>query len=220
MRRILVDHARTKHADRRGGRWTRVELADWHKVAQSNLGALLTDHGQPQEALVWLDRAAGILTAAHEQDRSLAEARNSPCTSHANRALAYQRLGKYGEAIQDWDRAVALDPKGEQSLLRVRRAESLMKAGRVAEAVAEAGALTKAARRDAVEFWILAGVYAQASGKLADREEEYAARAVELLRQAVRAGSRDAARLAQDPDLAPLRKRADFKNLLADLQRK
>jgi RNA polymerase sigma factor (TIGR02999 family) len=35
MRRILVDHARAKGADKRGGCWTRVELADWHKVAQT-----------------------------------------------------------------------------------------------------------------------------------------------------------------------------------------
>src|SRR5262249_61151825 len=35
MRRILVDHARARNADKRGGRWTRVELADWHKMAQA-----------------------------------------------------------------------------------------------------------------------------------------------------------------------------------------
>jgi RNA polymerase sigma factor (TIGR02999 family) len=35
MRRILVDHARARNADKRGGRWTRVELADWHKFAQA-----------------------------------------------------------------------------------------------------------------------------------------------------------------------------------------
>ena len=35
MRRILVDHARARTAGKRGGRWTRVELADWHKVAQA-----------------------------------------------------------------------------------------------------------------------------------------------------------------------------------------
>src|SRR3954469_24670264 len=32
MRRILVDHARARHADKRGGRWKRVELADWHNA--------------------------------------------------------------------------------------------------------------------------------------------------------------------------------------------
>jgi RNA polymerase sigma factor (TIGR02999 family) len=35
MRRILVDHARARNADKRGGRWTRVTLVDWHKVAQA-----------------------------------------------------------------------------------------------------------------------------------------------------------------------------------------
>ena len=35
MRRILVDHARARNAGKRGGGWTRVELADWHKVAQT-----------------------------------------------------------------------------------------------------------------------------------------------------------------------------------------
>jgi RNA polymerase sigma factor (TIGR02999 family) len=34
MRRILVDHARARNARKRGGGWTRVELADWYKVAQ------------------------------------------------------------------------------------------------------------------------------------------------------------------------------------------
>jgi RNA polymerase sigma factor (TIGR02999 family) len=35
MRRILVDHARAKNADKRGGGWKRVELADWHKVVET-----------------------------------------------------------------------------------------------------------------------------------------------------------------------------------------
>jgi RNA polymerase sigma factor (TIGR02999 family) len=35
MRHILVDHARAKGADKRGGRWKRVELAEWHNAAQA-----------------------------------------------------------------------------------------------------------------------------------------------------------------------------------------
>jgi RNA polymerase sigma factor (TIGR02999 family) len=35
MRRILVDRARARNAGKRGGRWSRAELAEWHKVAQS-----------------------------------------------------------------------------------------------------------------------------------------------------------------------------------------
>ena len=41
---------------------------------------------------------------------------------------------------------------------------------------------------------------------------------MELLRQAVKAGFQDAAQMAEDPDLDPLRGREDFKKLLADLQ--
>jgi RNA polymerase sigma factor (TIGR02999 family) len=29
MRRILVDHARARNADKRGGNWNHIELADW-----------------------------------------------------------------------------------------------------------------------------------------------------------------------------------------------
>ena len=35
MRRILIDHARARSADKRGGGWARVELADWHKVGHA-----------------------------------------------------------------------------------------------------------------------------------------------------------------------------------------
>jgi hypothetical protein len=53
--------------------------------------------------------------------------------------------------------------------------------------------------------------------------ERYAARAVELLRRAAAAGYyRDPARaerLRQDDDLAPLRGRKDYQELLAEVQR-
>ena len=35
MRRILVDHARAKNANKRGGQWQRVDLADWHAISQT-----------------------------------------------------------------------------------------------------------------------------------------------------------------------------------------
>jgi hypothetical protein len=43
---------------------------------------------------------------------------------------------------------------------------------------------------------------------------------VALLRQAVTKGFRDAARLKADPDLAALRGRADFRQLVTDLEAK
>ncbi len=45
----------------------------------------------------------------------------------------------------------------------------------------------------------------------------YADQAMEALRLAVEQGYEDLARLKKDPDLDPLRERADFKRLLAEL---
>jgi hypothetical protein len=41
-----------------------------------------------------------------------------------------------------------------------------------------------------------------------------------MLEDAVVKGYKDAAHMRQDPDLAPLRKRADFQKLLAELEAK
>jgi hypothetical protein len=95
--------------------------------------------------------------------------------------------------------------------------------------VAESKGLTGAT------LYALAGAYALSSaaafkdGKVpaADRDKlagQYAARAVQLLRQAQAAGHfRTRAHLAglkKDADLDPLRSRADFKELLARLEKK
>jgi tetratricopeptide (TPR) repeat protein len=57
---------------------------------------------------------------------------------------------------------------------------------------------------------------------LADKDEardKLAARAIELLKQAVAKGYNNAAHMKQDTDLDPLRQRDDFKKLLAELDR-
>jgi hypothetical protein len=67
----------------------------------------------------------------------------------------------------------------------------------------------------------LACVCALASAAVKDdakRREQYADRAVALLRQAVAAGWKDAAHMKKDQDLAPLRDREDFQKLLAELE--
>jgi serine/threonine-protein kinase len=69
-------------------------------------------------------------------------------------------------------------------------------------------------------------LYAAACGyglcvPLADKpetREKYAARSVELLRQAVAKGYKDAAHIKEDADLDALRQRDDFRKLVADLE--
>jgi hypothetical protein len=59
-----------------------------------------------------------------------------------------------------------------------------------------------------------------ASGKIADKKQEYADRAMELLQKAVKAGFNDGAHMAKDTDLDRLRGREDFKRMVADLEKK
>jgi hypothetical protein len=103
---------------------------------------------------------------------------------------------------------------------RSLRADSLVRTGMVAEAVAEVAELTKNPNGRAGQWYNCACVYSLASTKIEGKKKEYADRAMELLQKAVKAGWNDAEHTAKDTDLAPLRDREDFKKLLADLEKK
>ncbi len=79
-----------------------------------NFGILVRDSGQPGESLEWFEKAIRTLTAVYEQDRRLVQARQFLRNSHQNRAIAYDRLRKFTEAIKDWDKAIELSPSEEQ----------------------------------------------------------------------------------------------------------
>ena len=86
-----------------------------------------------------------------------------------------------------------------------------------AGAVAAAGELVPKTDLNGGEVYDLACVYAVACDKLPGKREEYAARAVELLRRAIAAGYKDRAHMDKDADLDALRGRADYKQLLTTL---
>ena len=67
-------------------------------------------------------------------------------------------------------------------------------------------------------WYDFACVYAVASSKDADNQQQYADRAMQLLRQAVQAGFNNAEHMQRDSDLDPLRRREDFQKLLTELQ--
>ena len=68
---------------------------------------------------------------------------------------------------------------------------------------------------------VTAGVQAKAPGADAARlAKDDADRAMAWLHKAVQAGYQDAAHMKKDTDLDPLRERADFKKLLAEMEAK
>jgi serine/threonine-protein kinase len=181
-----------------------------------NYGMLLQGSSRPADSLPWLDKAVRVLKGVHEKNPRAATPRLFLRNSHWRRGQAYDTLAKHAEAVEDWAQAAALSPPPEQGYFRIRRADSRVRAGQVAPAAAELAELAKAAW-PAVLWVDLARAYGAAASRAADKKEEYAGRAVDMLRKAVGAGFKDAARLAKDKDLEVLRDRADFKNLLGGL---
>ncbi|HZU37132.1 MAG TPA: tetratricopeptide repeat protein, partial [Gemmataceae bacterium] len=184
-----------------------------------NYGNVLNNSGQPRESLEWYTRAIQMLTPVYEREHRQSDAGTFLRNSYWNRALAYDRLKQYPEAIKDWDRAIDLSPKSEQPKLRTGRAITRIQAGQVTDGVAEVAELMKSSRWSPERWYDFACAYAVASAVSPDKKKQYADRAMELLHQAVKAGWRDAAQLSKDTDLAPLRQRDDFKKLIQELKK-
>ena len=185
-----------------------------------NFGNLVASSGQAGESMQWFEKAIRTLTAVYEQDRRLAQAKQFLRNSHQGRAMASARLRKFTEAIKDWDGAIELSTEQEQPELRARRATSRIQAGQIAEAVAEFAELTKSPKWNSGQWYDFACAYSIASGKSADKKQEYADRAMELLQKAVKAGFKNAAHMAKDTDLDPIQGREDFKKLVKELAAK
>jgi len=191
----------------------RVDLGN----AYSNFGFFILRQGKPAEALQWFAKAITTLTAVHDQEPRDPTARTFLRNSYQNRAIALDQLHRHAEAIKDWDMAIMFSSKSEQVELRTARACSRAKAGQVAEAIAEVADLISSGGENH-GWYDFACVYAVASGKSPDKKQQYADRAMELLRKAVQAGFKDGPHMAKDPDLDLLRNREDFKKLLEELK--
>jgi eukaryotic-like serine/threonine-protein kinase len=185
-----------------------------------NLGTLVRDGGQPADSLGLFDKAIETLgTVARAEPRNVT-ARLFLRNSYWGRAVAHDRLKKYAEALKDWDQAIELSPKLEQLQLRAARATSRVNAGQVAEAVAEVAELRKQFGWNAGQLYNFARVYSIASAQVADKKQEFAEAAMELLQKAVRFGWKDHVHITKDTDLDPLRARDDFQKLVAALEAK
>src|SRR5262249_45322449 len=142
--------------------------------------------------------------------------------SHWGRAQALTQLGRHAEAVQDWDRALELDEGPNRPTFRLSRAVNLAQLGQDQQATTEVEAVLQAGPPTADRLYDAACVFALSAGKAGDPavQERYAARAVALLRDAVAKGYNKVAHLKKDSDLDALRQRADFQQLLADLEAK
>jgi tetratricopeptide (TPR) repeat protein len=171
-----------------------------------------------------VDLAEAILQHEPRHDVGRARAYNA----HGSRAEAYQRLGRWADAVKDWDRVIELEDHPERWIPRVFRATALARSSDHARAASEAQYLTKRADVSPDGLWELGKTYAicveaaHTDARLSSTErdsltEHYALSAIALLQKLQKEGYFwDPAHdrfLDMDPDLKPLRCREDFKKL-------
>jgi serine/threonine-protein kinase len=185
-----------------------------------SLGTLLSGQQKSAAALDCYDRALRALKQALADTPSDRTAQVLLPGVYSWRADVLDDLGRYQEALTDWDQAVALDKSSDRNGYRASRALTLIHAGQQGRALAEADALTAAKEVRPDVLYSAACVYALAAGaaKPAHQADSYAAKAVELLERARTRGyfgdADNRQTLQSDKDLAALRSRADFQKLL------
>jgi len=182
-----------------------------------NVGALACARGEPAAALDWYAKAIAALEPVYRAKPRLVTTRRFLRNSHFDRARALGRLGRFADALPNWDRALELDDGSARTDLRLSRADCLARLGRAADAAAAAAELAAAPDADAGTLYDCACVFALAAAANNPAAADQAGRVVELLRQAIAKGYRDGPHILNDEDLAPLRDRADYAELLWDL---
>jgi tetratricopeptide (TPR) repeat protein len=181
-----------------------------------NLGNLVKDFGRPNEALAWYDQAVTILAALVQKEPNHVMARQFLCNSHWGRASSLGKLERHGEAVKDWEKALALSTGSSRTVHQHRLMLSRAAAGQIDLAMKDADQLARIDSRDVI--YDCACVYALAHAR--SKDDKHAARAIELLRQAVSRGFRDADHVKNDTDFDSLRQRDDFKKVVAELEEK
>jgi serine/threonine protein kinase/tetratricopeptide (TPR) repeat protein len=192
---------------------------------QNNCGYLCILQHRPAEALDWYDRALARLEPLHQHEPRDVYIRRNLRNAHGGRAKALDALKRHAEAQSDWQRALELSRSADKPWIQLDRDQGWVRAGRVAEAVADADMLTKDPATPGSTLYEAAGVYALAAAAVANdatQRTAYANRALALLRRARAAGyfkgPGRVEHLKQDTDLAVLRPRQDFQQLVVELE--
>jgi tetratricopeptide (TPR) repeat protein len=190
---------------------------------QFNLGNLMLDGDRSEAALGWYGQAIATLEPVVAKQPRHPTAKQFLRNTHSGRARALTKLRRYADAFKDWERALDLADERSRNSLRLGQAMTLAHVKEHAKATAEADALADAKEASADTLYDAACVYSLSSSAVlgdAKQAEQYAARAVALLRQAVAKGYKNVEHMKNDTDLDALRQREDFKKLIQELNPK
>ncbi len=204
-----------------------------------NFGMLIRGGGDAEESLGWFDKAIATLDPVAVNEARNVNRDEFLRNSYCGRADAFEFLGRYSEAVPDWEKALECDLRlaGSQakalrwklSVSRIRTAQANQDAAGCLAASVELESLN---RGDDIGLYET-GCYRAICAALVIPDDpktltpgseqiaqEQADLAMEWLRKAVAAGYHDVENMRRDPDLDALRERDDFKSLLAELEMK
>jgi tetratricopeptide (TPR) repeat protein len=202
-----------------------------------NFAIHLRSKGKARAAIEWHNRAVVILFQQYRpgQGSWSGVVQDGLRKAYWQRAETRNQLGEYPAALRDWDRALKYAPEVFRHPVRVQRALTLAHLGDHRRATEEAKQLGRPTKLTPDVYYNLACVYSlcvphalkeeqRAQDVREKQAEQYAARAVALLHQAYAAGlfhkPGEWENFKKDNDLAPLRARADFKELVKRLEKK
>jgi tetratricopeptide (TPR) repeat protein len=205
-------------------------------MAYSNKGRfLLHIKEQPAQALPWFEKATSLLEKLHRVDPNYADVRSVLSGTLLHRADAHARAEQWPQALKAWDRKFEVDLRKPDGNHRTLRACALVKTGDYRRAVAEVQEvsrgwfLTDDFRYTFAEIYSWAGAVVRSDGKLPEAErdklsEEYAGRALQLLRQIERSGYFNSPEsfksLQGDAFFSPLQGREEYRKLVQEVGEK
>jgi tetratricopeptide (TPR) repeat protein len=186
--------------------------------AQTSYANLLRDRERYSAALIEYSKAIDALEPMLARDPRQAIVQRSLENALVGRIGALERMGRFADALKDWGRVLQITRGPARESWLLARCTTLVRAGEVAQAIAETEPLTVSDVASIPILYNAAAVFSLASAAVADdpqQSEAHAQRALELLRRAIATGFADFNHLKKDPSFEPLRTQPDFQQLLS-----
>jgi tetratricopeptide (TPR) repeat protein len=210
-------------------------------LSLSFLGTVLARLGRQSDAEAEYRAAIKVQKRLAEDHPQLPRFRHNLAMDHHNLGLILENLGKRAEAATEYRAALKARQRlaeeyPNDSQYRSLLAETVGELASVLVALGDREAVLALAERYKAgvakpqdDLWNAARLVSNCvnfvrkdtgltESKRAELARTYADQAMDLLRQAVKAGWDNTSRLMQEPQLSPLREREDFRKLVADLE--
>jgi serine/threonine protein kinase len=212
------------------------DLPDYREMRGRNLndmGMVLFDLRQTREAESRFKESLAVFERLAQEQPDVPDYPDIIAGLHDDLGALYRSTGQHAASLASYAKALPLReklardhpevPGYREQLDAVRLGIAATKAarGECPSATATAAAVLGQSQQSGIQFYIAASVYSLASAAVRDDavlRQAHAARAIELLHQAVAKRQPGMARLKTDPDFEPLKARPDFQQLLAQIQ--